>query len=220
VAMSSQSGSGETGMTVLYAEGDRTRVVVQLDNPMAEPQPAHIHLGSCPMPNATPLYPLNAVMTGRSETVLDVNMGALVAQPMAINVHLSPQDIPVYVACGDIALDDDTTAETTIDSVRENAREDINQEQKRERRTYNAGELAKLLPGATVDHNNHAGTRVHWYKPYALDGVPTAMDGVPTEISAELSVDGQTVYTLELRGVPVGLAGLLLDLATTPPKRV
>jgi len=87
------------------------------------------------------------------------------------------------------------------------------QEQKRERRTYNAGELAKLLPGATVDHNNHAGTRVHWYKPYALDGVPT-------EISAELSVDGQTVYTLELRGVPVGLAGLLLDLAATPPQRV
>jgi len=87
------------------------------------------------------------------------------------------------------------------------------QEQKRERRTYNAGELAKLLPGATVDHNNHAGTRVHWYKPYALDGVPT-------EISAELSIDGQTVYTLELRGVPIGLAGLLLDLAATPPQRV
>src|SRR6266508_3474960 len=133
VAMASQSGSGESGQTVLYAEGDRTRVVVHLDNPVAGPQPAHIHLGSCPMPNATPLYPLNAVTNGRSETVLDVNMGALVAQPMAINVHLSPQDIPVYVACGDIALDDDTTAETTIDSVRENAREDINQEQKRER---------------------------------------------------------------------------------------
>jgi len=54
---------------------------------------------------------------------------------------------------------------------------------------------------------------VHWYKPYALDGVPT-------EISAELSIDGQTVYTLELRGVPIGLAGLLLDLAATPPQRV
>lgn len=133
VAMGPQSGSGESGTAVLHAEGDRTRVVVQLDNPVAGPQPAHIHLGSCPSPNPTPLFPLSGVVNGRSETVLDVNLGTLVAQAMAINVHLSPQEISVYVSCGDIVLDDDTTAETTVDSVRENAREDINQEQKRER---------------------------------------------------------------------------------------
>ena len=103
-------------------------MVVLLDNPAPGPEPAHIHEGSCPVPNATPLYPLSSVENGKSETVLDVNMGALLDDAMAINIHRSPQEIAVYVSCGDIVMDHDFTDETTIDSVRENAREGTSDE--------------------------------------------------------------------------------------------
>jgi hypothetical protein len=68
------------------------------------------------------------VENGKSETLLDIKMGGLISEPMAVNVHKSPQEVPVYVSCGDIALDDDFTEETTIDSVRENAREGTSDE--------------------------------------------------------------------------------------------
>jgi hypothetical protein len=128
VTMMPQNGSGHSGMATLYAEGDKTRVVLELDNPVPGPEPAHVHLGSCPVPNAAPLYPLTPVVNGTSETLLDLNLGALVAEPMAINVHKSPQEASVYVSCGDIALEDDFTEETTVDSVRENAREGTSDE--------------------------------------------------------------------------------------------
>lgn len=132
VAMSPQSNSGQSGTATLFDEGTQTRVVLRLDNPAPGPEPAHIHLGSCPNPNAVPTYPLSNVENGMSETVLPVNLGAIVSQAMAINVHRSPQELAVYVSCGDIVLDDDFTAETTIDSVRENARENTNDELKRD----------------------------------------------------------------------------------------
>jgi hypothetical protein len=128
VSMTAQNGSGHSGKATLYGEGDKTRVVVALDNPAPGPEPAHVHLGSCPEPNATPLYPLSAVENGKSETVLDLNLGALLSEPMAINVHKSPQEVPTYVSCGDIVLDDDVTEESTVDSVRENAREGTSDE--------------------------------------------------------------------------------------------
>jgi hypothetical protein len=128
VSMIAQSGSGHSGKATLYAEGDKTRVVVQLDNPAPGPEPAHVHLGSCPTPNASPLYPLSSVENGKSETVLDLSLGGLLVEPMAINVHKSPQEVAIYVSCGDITLDDDFTEETTIDSVRENAREGTSDE--------------------------------------------------------------------------------------------
>jgi hypothetical protein len=127
-SMTAQNGSGHSGTATLYAEGDKTRVVVLLDNPVPGPEPAHIHLGSCPVPDATPLHPLSSVENGKSETVLDMNMGALLVDAMAINVHQSPQELAVYVSCGDIVMDDDFTKETTIDSVRENAREGTSDE--------------------------------------------------------------------------------------------
>jgi hypothetical protein len=127
-SMTAQSGSGHSGKATLYAEGDKPRVVVLLDNPAPGPEPAHIHEGRCPVPNAIPLYPLSSVENGKSETVPDVNMGALLDDAMAINIHRSPQEIAVYVSCGDIVMDDDFTDETTIDSVRENAREGTSDE--------------------------------------------------------------------------------------------
>jgi hypothetical protein len=128
ISMTAQSGSGHSGKATLYAEGDKTRVVVLLDNPAPGPEPAHIHEGSCPVPKCHTALPAELGWERQIETVLDVNMGALLDDAMAINIHRSPQEIAVYVSCGDIVMDDDFTDETTIDSVRENARQGTSDE--------------------------------------------------------------------------------------------
>lgn len=65
-------------------------------------QPAHIHLGSCTATGAVK-YPLNAVVNGRSETVLDVGIDELIkASPLYVNVHKSPEELAVTVGCGNI----------------------------------------------------------------------------------------------------------------------
>lgn len=74
-------------------------------------------------------------------------------------------------------------------------------------RTHNAGELAKTLPGATVQDDGHHGTtRVHWYKPYKTQGDP------PSEVTVEMAFDGQRAYRLDLHNVDIGLAEQILRL--------
>ena len=103
VTLAEQSGSGQSGTAVLTAVGTQTRVTIQLSNPPAgTPQPAHIHPGTCANLDPRPQYPLNNVVDGRSETVVDVPLADLLTGNFAINVHKSGQEIAVYVACGDI----------------------------------------------------------------------------------------------------------------------
>lgn len=103
VTLSEQSGSGQSGTATLTAVGNQTRVTIQLSNPPADtPQPAHIHPGTCANLNPKPQYPLNNVVNGTSETVVDVPLANLLTGNFAINVHKSGQEISVYVACGNI----------------------------------------------------------------------------------------------------------------------
>jgi len=103
IRLREQSGSGQSGTAVLTAMGNQTRVVVTLSNPPAGvAQPAHIHEGTCANLNPQPKYPLQSVMNGRSETVVDVPLSQLLAGQFAINVHKSQQEISTYVACGAI----------------------------------------------------------------------------------------------------------------------
>ena len=114
VNLGEQNASGESGTARLTAEGDKTKVVLDLRNPSAmmasETQPAHIHKGSCAKLDPTPAYALADVMDGRSTSTVDVKLDVLRHSAFAINVHKSAQEIQTYVACGDIGTGDTGTS--------------------------------------------------------------------------------------------------------------
>jgi hypothetical protein len=103
VDLAAQNGSGLSGTATLTADGSKTRVVVDLDNPpMSTPQPAHIHKGSCKDLDPNPAYGLQNVVGGKSTTEVDKPLKDLEKGSYAINVHKSGAEIKTYVACGDI----------------------------------------------------------------------------------------------------------------------
>ncbi|HUP27599.1 MAG TPA: hypothetical protein VM409_04120 [Chloroflexia bacterium] len=100
--MGQQNNSGESGKATLTDMGNgKIKVVLDLNNGTADPQPAHIHKGSCANLDPTPLIPLNNVVNGKSETEVEATM-AMLTSGHAINVHKSATDIPTYVSCADI----------------------------------------------------------------------------------------------------------------------
>ena len=102
------NGSGVHGTAVLTAQGDKTLVVMDVTG-VAGNHPDHIHRSTCADPEPNPLYPLTDVVlskadpNGHSETVVDVPLAELLADPYLILIHKSKDEIGVYVACGDIA---------------------------------------------------------------------------------------------------------------------
>jgi hypothetical protein len=111
VNLAEQNGSGESGTATLTAEGDRTKVVLDVRNPSAtmasEAQPAHIHKGSCAKLDPTPAYGLTDVKDGTSTSTVDVKLDDLANGAFAINVHKSATEIETYVACGNIGTGKD-----------------------------------------------------------------------------------------------------------------
>ena len=107
VALSTQNASGETGMASLREVNGNIEVTLTLTGqPGGEPQPAHIHKGTCPTPGtvlSTLTFPKDgypAVTTLQGITLADLEaMG-----PLAINVHKSGAELSVYVACGNIVF--------------------------------------------------------------------------------------------------------------------
>lgn len=107
VTLTAQNDSGQNGSAMLTEEDGKTRVILTLsDQPENTSQPAHIHLGICPTPGAV-LYPLNPVVDGRSETVLNTSLANLLntSSELSVNVHKSEEEATVYMACGDIDID-------------------------------------------------------------------------------------------------------------------
>ena len=100
VNLTAQNNSGQAGTAVLTSEGAATRVVITLSNAPG-PHPAHIHSGACPTPGAV-VFPLTSVANGRSETTVAASIADILRAPHAINVHKSPQEIPVYTSCGNV----------------------------------------------------------------------------------------------------------------------
>lgn len=110
-------------------------VLAQDEQPSDVPDiahPAHIHTGTCEDLDPNPAQPLNdivpyandedsdmdnspqGVLTApimlRSETDVEMSLEDLLAEPHAINVHQSTEQIENYVACGNIGgivVDDD-----------------------------------------------------------------------------------------------------------------
>ena len=101
VTMRAQNNSGQDGTAMLTEMGNQTRVVLDLRNSPAGPQPAHIHSGRCP--EVGPVTdPLTNVMNGRWESTVNARLSDVMTGNFAINVHLSPQQATTYVSCGDI----------------------------------------------------------------------------------------------------------------------
>src|SRR3989344_5239381 len=103
VALSAQNDSGMSGTATLTATDGSTLVELDLTGaPAGITQPAHIHTGSCATIGGV-VYPLTFPVNGISETTLDVSLEAILAQlPLALNVHKSPEEANIYVACGDL----------------------------------------------------------------------------------------------------------------------
>ncbi len=98
-----QNDSGISGTATLVEQGGKTTVTIDLTGASASvEQPSHIHAGTCADLDPAPTYPLNNVVKGHSETVVDATLATLLASPFAINVHKSAEEITTYVACADI----------------------------------------------------------------------------------------------------------------------
>lgn len=103
VELGEQQSSGQSGTATLTPVGDgETEVAVELSNPPADPQPAHVHPGSCDELDPMPAYGLQNLQGGKSVTTVEASLEALRDGRFAINVHKSAADLQTYVACGDI----------------------------------------------------------------------------------------------------------------------
>lgn len=94
--------SGVTGTATLFDAGDRTIVELNLED-TGENHPAHIHPGTCDELNPEPAFPLENVRAdGRSRTVVDSSLQALIDGEFAIDLHLSPNELGTLLVCADI----------------------------------------------------------------------------------------------------------------------
>jgi hypothetical protein len=106
LTLSERSGSGESGEATFAPLGKRTKIVLKLEDrsasPVAQPQPAHIHRGSCAKLDPSPAYGLAAVEDGTSTSTVAVPLSTLRGSPFAVDVHESAAQIDTHVACGDL----------------------------------------------------------------------------------------------------------------------
>jgi hypothetical protein len=105
IDLGEQNASGQSGTATLSPNDDGTvHVSLEISNPPAEAQPAHIHQGTCAELDPAPAFPLESVVNGTSESDVDVSLQDLLdaVDGYAINVHKSDAEADVYVACGDI----------------------------------------------------------------------------------------------------------------------
>lgn len=114
IQLAEQNGSSESGTAILTEKDGKVTVALRvIGAPSDVPQPAHIHVGKCPDVGAV-AYPLTDVVNGVSQTTLDVTLSQLAAKlPLGINVHKSLPEVKVYVACGDLAIKETSTAPST-----------------------------------------------------------------------------------------------------------
>jgi hypothetical protein len=123
--------SGQSGSADITSDGDQVVVSIEIEaGPDGEPQPAHIHDGTC-RDLGDVAYPLEDVVDGVSESSADVSMADIIGNAYAIAVHLSEDEMDVIVACGttpligggapaeDDAAEDDEAAEEDDDAVAE-----------------------------------------------------------------------------------------------------
>ena len=104
VAMNAQNGSNQSGSATVTDLGNgMVNVVLDITGSgTTDPQPAHIHLGTCANLDPNPAFPLSNAVDGKSVTEISADFAGFTATQYAINVHKSATEAQTYVSCGDI----------------------------------------------------------------------------------------------------------------------
>jgi hypothetical protein len=103
IELKEQNASGITGIAMLAPKGDQTNVVVEMIQPFdIDPQPVHVHKGTCADLDPEPAYALPNLEDGIGGGDIGIALDELREGGYAINVHKSVQEPDVYVACGEI----------------------------------------------------------------------------------------------------------------------
>ena len=98
IALGELDGSGQTGIAVLTAKGDKTEVTLLATTGISELN--HIHSGSCTDLGGVS-YPLTNMADGMSVTTVDATLASLQSGDFAVNLH-KLGDPGTYTSCGDI----------------------------------------------------------------------------------------------------------------------
>ena len=102
VELAAENGSGQSGTATLTPESEnKTRIVVELSNPPAGSQPAHVHPGPCG-DLGDPIAGLMNLEGGASTTVIDMSLADLQRGGLVVHAHKSEAEFEVSVACGEI----------------------------------------------------------------------------------------------------------------------
>jgi hypothetical protein len=100
--LTEQNSSGQSGTATLTPVGDeRTKIVMELSNPPAVPQPAHVHPGPCD-DLGDPVAALANVVGGRSETTVPLSFAELRRGDLVVHAHKSEREYSISVACAPI----------------------------------------------------------------------------------------------------------------------
>jgi hypothetical protein len=101
------NGSGISGDATLTDNGDGTTTIDVLVDGATGDHPMHLHSGTCAELGDVVVPLTNVDAEGSSVTDVDVPLATIQDPeigPHAINIHLSPDEISTYVACGDVPL--------------------------------------------------------------------------------------------------------------------
>jgi hypothetical protein len=97
-----QNGSGQSGTATLTPAGEgSTRVVLELESPPEEPQPAHVHSGTCDDIGDV-FAPLESLTEGESESTVMLSLDELQRGGLIVHAHKSEAEFDVSVACAAI----------------------------------------------------------------------------------------------------------------------
>lgn len=100
--LTEQNGSGQSGTATLTPVGDdRTKIVMELSNPPAVPQPAHVHPGPCD-DLGDPVAALANVVRGRSETTVPLSFAEVRRGDLVVHAHKSEREYSISVACAPV----------------------------------------------------------------------------------------------------------------------
>ena len=104
IALAAEDGSGQGGTATLTRQKAQTQVFIKV-NPAPQgddPQPVHIHFGSCGANLGAVDVSLNDIVAGESVTLANASLSSLRSGSRVINVHRSYDEISIYTACGGI----------------------------------------------------------------------------------------------------------------------